>query len=449
MKRRARRQVALGHHVAVPWMALFVRGVTDYAEEHDGWLVTSTLPPLIDSNPNDLKGRSLTGWSGDGAILAIGSRAEAQAARGLGIPVVNVCGAVRDAGLPRVMVDQEAIGRSAAQHLLDCGLRRLAYCGMAGLWYSQQRYMGFARRAKEARVRCILFEMPDPTSIDMPWQRQMASVGRWLQRLRRPVGIMAVNDSLARAVLGECQRLGINVPHEAALVGSDNDTTVCEIYRPTLTSVSRNSRRVGYEAAALLDRLMMGKEPPAHDILIPPDGLVARQSTDLHEVNDPHVAAATRFMREHLSDVVGVDEVAQHLAISRRQLELRFRRVLGHSPHDYLRRLRLDTARTRLERPDPGKLHTIARFLRILRHRAPSRHISAGNRHDAVRVPPPASIAAEEVAGPVDAASCGVIVSVKEPPSLISSLKGGRNAGRPMVASRDRAFAIRKVEAWP
>lgn len=76
MKRRARRQVALGHHVAVPWMALFVRGVTDYAEEHDGWLVTSTLPPLIDSNPNDLKGRSLTGWSGDGAILAIGSRAE-------------------------------------------------------------------------------------------------------------------------------------------------------------------------------------------------------------------------------------------------------------------------------------------------------------------------------------------------------------------------------------
>ena len=351
--------MALGHPVMLPWMALFVRGVSQYAQQHGGWVITTNLTPLTGSNFADLNAFTLKGWPSDGAILAIGSQAEARAARRLGIPVVNLSGTLRNAHLPRVMVDQYAIGRLAAEHLLDHGLRRLAYCGTSGLWYSHQRGLGFSERAKKVGVPCQISDILKPTNTRMPWCRRVAPLDRWLQRLPRPIGVLAMNDHLARVVADECRRLGLNVPHEVAVIGSDNDPVVCEFSQPTLSTVSCNAWRVGYEAAALLDRLMAGKAPPPHDILIPPDGVIARQSTDTVNVDDTSVAAAVRFMRDHLDEALGVDQVSRHITISRRQLELRFRRALGRSPHDYLCRLRVESAKRLLELPEHAKLQGI------------------------------------------------------------------------------------------
>jgi LacI family transcriptional regulator len=360
MKRKRPRRVALGHPITLPWMALFVRGVREYAQQHGGWVITISLAPLRSSNFSDMNAHTLKGWPGDGAILAIDSPAEARAARHLSIPVVNLSGALRKSDLPRVMVDQYAIGRLAAEHLMERGLHRLAYCGAPAPWYSQQRCLGFAQRAKKAGLPCEIFKMPSGESAWMPWHPRGVPLGHWLERLQCPVGLMAMNDHLARVVVDECQRLGLDVPHDVAVIGSDNDTIVDEFCQPTLSSVSRNAWQVGYEAAALLDRLMAGKNPPTHDILIPPDGVVARQSTDTVDVDDTQVAAAVRFMRDHLDKAVGVDQVSHHVAISRRQLEIRFRRHLGRSPHDYLCRLRVEAARRLLERPELTKLQKIA-----------------------------------------------------------------------------------------
>jgi LacI family transcriptional regulator len=352
--------VALGHPITLPWMALFFRGMHEYARKHGNWVISISLPPVPDSNFSNLTAQSLQGWPGDGAILAIGSRADARAARRLDIPVVNLSGTLDHADLPRVMVDQCAIGRLAAEHLLERGLRRLAYCGASALWYSQQRCLGFALRAERAGVPCEIFKMPCGADARVPWHSRGAPLGRWLERLERPVGVMAMNDHLARVVVDQCQQLGLDVPHEVAVIGSDNDTIVGGLCQPTLSSVSRSAWRVGYEAAALLGRLMAGKSPPAHDILIPPDGVIARQSTDTIDVDDEHVAAAAHYMREHLDEAIGVDEVARHVAISRRQLEIRFRSHLGRSPHDYLCRLRVELARTLLQRPEQNKLQKVA-----------------------------------------------------------------------------------------
>jgi LacI family transcriptional regulator len=360
MKRKRTRSVALGHPISLPWMALFVRGVREYGRQHGGWVLTTTVAPMPDSNFAKLNGHTLKGWPGDGAILGISSRAEARAARRLDIPVVNLSGVLRNADLPRVMVDHYAIGRLAAEHLLERGLHRLAYCGASALWYSQQKCLGFAQRAKEAGTPCEIFNIPRGAGACRLWHPQGAPLGRWLKGLQRPVGLMAMNDHLACVVLDQCRQSGLNVPHEVALIGSDNDTIVCDFCQPTLSTVSRNAWRVGYEAAALLDRLMAGKSPPSHDILVPPDGVIARQSTDTVDVDDKKVAAAVRFMRDHLNKAVDVDQVSHHVAISRRRLEIRFRRHLGRSPHDYLCRLRVESAKTLLDRPELAKLQKIA-----------------------------------------------------------------------------------------
>ncbi len=354
------RHIALAYPVAVPWMALFVRGVADYAHRHGGWTFTTSPPTLTGAEEVAHTVYNLKGWPGDGVIAAIGSKAEARAARQLGIPVVNLAGAVRDTGIPRVMADHFTMGRMAAEHLLERGLRRLAYCGVKGVWYSELRCMGFKRRAEQAGVPCDVFDMARPANPRAPWHRRVAPLDRWLQSLKPPLGLMAIHDYRARIIVDECLRLGLDVPHDVAVVGVDNDPAICEFCQPTLTSVSRHAWRMGYEAAALLDSLMSGKPPPEHDILIPPDGIVARQSTDTVAVEDVHVAAAVHYMWDHVGESFGIERVMQQVPISRRQLELRFRRVLHSTPYDYLSRIRVERAKQYLAGKGRLKLRNVA-----------------------------------------------------------------------------------------
>ena len=93
---------------------------------------------------------------------------------------------------------------------------------------------------------------------------------------------------------------------------------------------------------------------------IPPGIVADRQSTDTVAVDDPHVAAAIHYMRDHVAEPFGMERVIQHAAISRRQLELRFRRYLQTTPHDYLCRLRVERARQLLASPERAKMQKIA-----------------------------------------------------------------------------------------
>ena len=356
-KRRWR--VALAYPVAVPWMALFVRGVLDYAARHGVWSLTTSPPTLTGADEYELDIFSLAGWPGDGVIAAIGSPAEALAARRLGIPVVNLAGAQEDAGLPRVMVDHYAIGRLAAEHLLERGLRRLAYCGFAELWYSRQRCQGFVDRAHRAGVACDVFDSPHVARPHANWQQRIGPLAAWLKRLCPPVGVLAIHDYRARIVIDQCLDLGLRVPHDVAVMGVDNDTTVCQYGVPSLTSVSRSGWQVGYEAARLLDRLMRG-QAVAGDVRVAPDGVMARQSTDTVAVEDSRVAAAVHFIHDHLGEVFDVREVVEASDISRRRLEQRFKLALGCTLHDYLCRARVERARQLLVQTPRLKVRSIA-----------------------------------------------------------------------------------------
>lgn len=355
-----RRQVALVYPAAVPWMAMFERGVLDYGERHGGWSLVVSPPSLRWAWEQSLTLESLRDWPGDGVITALGTKAEVHAACRLGKPVVNVAATAQDLAIPRVMPDHYGMGRLAAEHLLERGLRRLAYYGFRDVWFSQLRRQGFEERAREAGVSCEVLEVSAHQDSHQTWLEQVAPLTRFLRRLQTPVGLLAVQDYRARAVLDEAQRLDLRVPHDVAVVGIDDDPTVCEFCRPTLSSVSRNSYRLGYETAAVLDCLMEGQAPPAGDVLVPSDGVVARRSTDTIAVDDPHVAAAVHFIHDHPGEPFHVDQVVHATRISRRLVEIRFRRVLGCTLHDYICRERMERAKQLMSGPQRIKLHKVA-----------------------------------------------------------------------------------------
>jgi LacI family transcriptional regulator len=337
-----------------PQQMPLLRGITDFARQQKNWVLQ------VNPEMSSTWIRHLKSWPGQGMIAALYTRAEIAAARALGLPVVNLAGALRHTGLPRVMVDQEALGRLAAEHLLACGLRRFAYYGEGDMWYSQQRKQGFVGRLAEAGCSCSVFESTTHFTASNPWHRWMEPLQRWLKTLRGPVGVMAVHDYAAAIVTDACLRLGLRVPDDAAVIGVGNDPVTCEFAAVPLSSIARSNRQVGYEAAAMLHRLMAGAKPAAEERLIAPEGVVERRSTDLVAVDDPQVAAAMTFIRQHAGTPFGVKALRKCVSVAPRTLELRFRKCLRCTPHEYLCRTRVDRAKRLLADRPELKLREVA-----------------------------------------------------------------------------------------
>jgi LacI family transcriptional regulator len=183
-------------------------------------------------------------------------------------------------------------------------------------------------------------------------------MAKWLRTLPRPVGLLAGNDLRAREVLDACQLAKLHSPEDVAVLGVNDDEIICEMANPPLSSVMHNGRRIGYEAAAMLHRLMQGKKVLT-DVVVDPLGVKSRQSTDLLAIDDPEVAAAVRFIRENACKGIRVDDVLDHVPLSRRSLEKRFRQSLGRLPHAEIRRVQIERVKELLVSSD-YKLERIA-----------------------------------------------------------------------------------------
>jgi len=146
-------------------------------------------------------------------------------------------------------------------------------------------------------------------------------------------------------VLEACRAAGVNVPDDVGVVGVDNDEVLCDLSDPPLSSVVPNTERIGFEAAALLDEMMAGKEPSIAPVLIDPKGVAARRSTEVLAIEDRHTAAAVRFVRERACDGIDVRDLLKAVPMSRSTLERRFIRIIGRSPKDEIMRVRLNRAK--------------------------------------------------------------------------------------------------------
>jgi LacI family transcriptional regulator len=142
-----------------------------------------------------------------------------------------------------------------------------------------------------------------------------------------------------------CRRLDLLVPEDVAIIGVDNDELMCELTNPPLSSVEQGSRRIGFEAAALLDQLMAGQKPTQLRFTVEPEGIVARQSSDTLAIEDVEVAAALRFIRKNACEGIQVPDVVRSLAISRSAIEMRFKAVTGRTIHSEIQRVQIERAR--------------------------------------------------------------------------------------------------------
>jgi LacI family transcriptional regulator len=153
---------------------------------------------------------------------------------------------------------------------------------------------------------------------------------------------MACNDDRAEQLIEACRTAHLRVPDEVAVIGADNDELVCGFCNPPLSSVAIDFERAGYESAKLLHALMSGRRPNRHKIIATASHVVTRRSTDILAVEDPAVARALRYIRDHDQGPVAVGDVARASGLSRRALEKRFRATLARSILSEIRRGRIE-----------------------------------------------------------------------------------------------------------
>jgi LacI family transcriptional regulator len=295
----------------------------------------------------------------DGVVAHVTSREAATEFIASGIPTVNVSASVAGLPLPSVLMDNVAVGRVAAEHLLDRGFRHLCFLQRSTLHYEEQRRQGFERRVREAGLAC---EVVDPGASG-------AEVTRWLRGLPRPVGIFCATDSAGAGLAADCYAMGIVVPHEVAILGCDNAEGICMLSLPPLSSVDVASRRHGLEVARVLEDLMEGRRTPSRPVLVPPAGVVTRVSTDVLGVRDPHLREALAYIDANLHAGIRVADVLRHVGVSRRILERAFRDHLESTPLAEIRRRRLKFACELLGRAD----HPIAEVAELAGFGSPVR----------------------------------------------------------------------------
>lgn len=343
------KQILLKIRAASSFQQEVLRGIGRYSRLHGPWRF------LADASEADARLFSLAGLdtpSLDGVLITPWNDGELECLRRRGLPFV--CMTYRP-GLPMVSNDNAAIGRMAAEHLLDQGYPHLAVAASQHKGYMRSRSRAFLDRADREGVDVRILEgVPDLMD------EAIGPLAAFLRSLPTPCGLLADNDIQARKVAEAAITVGIHVPEQLAILGVDNDEPICELTTPPLSSVALNAERIGYEGAAMLDQFMNNRRPPSLQVEIPPLGIEQRQSTSALIIRDRHVAAVLRYIREHPRQAMTVDEVLRTAPLCRRAMERRFLEATGRTIFQEVRRVQLDHVK-RLLRETHWEIEMVAR----------------------------------------------------------------------------------------
>jgi LacI family transcriptional regulator, repressor for deo operon, udp, cdd, tsx, nupC, and nupG len=193
----------------------------------------------------------------------------------LGIPVVTISeGGGR---WPAVCIDDVAAARTATQHLLSLGHRRIAHLGgdgtdrLAGTVHVDRR-SGYLQALHDAGIE------PDP-AMDVEAEFTVPGAIRATPRLLRgqpPTAIFAACDEMAMGAMTVLREAGLRVPEDVSVIGIDDHDMAAVV---GLSTVAQPAAEQGQLAASILLEQLYGAGVVPTMPTVLPTTLVIRGST--------------------------------------------------------------------------------------------------------------------------------------------------------------------------
>jgi len=326
-----------------------MRGISKYVRFNGPWTIMGLPGFYIDPerSTDTVDFNDIQNFSPDGIILRIAEDYEKLNA--LGIPILLAVDSDQPTQVPSIVGDDEATGRMAAEFLMERGFKHYAFCGFAEMAWSRKRGDFFEKFINEAGHTVLRYEGEDHQKGTKLEERNRL-LGQWLKSLPKPIALFCCADFRSQQIVEAAKSVGIAIPDELAILSVDNDDLFCTLTAPTISSIALDTETAGYEAAELLARLMNGEKPDGQRIIVKPTRVISRLSTEIIAVDDKQIAKALRYILTHARGWIQVEDVAEHVGLSRRTLERRFSKLIGRSVYSEIRKTRIQlVARMLLE----------------------------------------------------------------------------------------------------
>ncbi len=296
------------------------KGVVNYARGKHDWQVRGQGPWFFSLDREALLGC-------DALIARIEDDEEARFCASLGIPVVDIAGSTSLKLFSQVRNDDYQTGVSAGTYLKSLGNLKMAWCGVDNVHWARERFIGFCSATSTSPDEMPKFSRP------LSWWRHLyeadETLDSYLKSLQKPIALFCCNDLSAMKVEIACQRLEIGIPDEIMVLGVDNETLLCELASPSISSIQPDCEAIGFQASSMLERMLGSTNNEVLVRRIAPGPVTERESTRLVFCEDEHVAKALQLIKAEAANGLSASEVANQASICRRALEMRFRRYRG------------------------------------------------------------------------------------------------------------------------
>jgi len=315
-----------------------LKGIAEYAQLHGPWYFLRNKPYYILPNQHEISINQLIEWKPDGIILSENN--DTQKIIDTGIPVVISGSTKIYNNCINILSNDKKIGAIGAEYFIRKGYRNLAFVGSSKLFWSIDRYEGFKASIQNIQtLHHFQFEWDNDQQ-----QNNFDNLYHWLFSLPKPIGLLACSDHFSQIVLDACIQKKIKVPDQVAILGVDNDELICKIANPALSSIDQYSTKTGIKAASALHEWMKNstidfKRQNIHSEFF---SICSRPSTDILAVQDKEIVKALKFIENlDTSKTISIEAVVNQTFLSRRVLEMKFRKYLGKTIGEEIRAKRM------------------------------------------------------------------------------------------------------------
>ena len=321
-----------------------IKGISRYQNDRGGWRFHH-VPDIIRDKTDHIE--QIVKMVRDLEIDAIFGQwkgLDITVAKSLGIPIVLYQRDERGHGFPIVKCGNDAVGKMAADFFKRYDDLHFSCCGFRGIVWSAERIEAFSEEIGERLVPGITI-----SDNGEDWE----ALGNWLLSLPKPTGIFCCNDMNAKTLVDTCNSLGLKVPEEISVLGVDDDTFLCNITSPSISTIQLDFEGIGYRVGKFISDAVRSGICEEQLILHYPIRIVERDSTTRLQNADINIEKVIDYMDRHFSEGIGISDAIRDIPLSRRSVEQRFVQIFkGKTMHRYLMELKVEKMKELLVKTD-------------------------------------------------------------------------------------------------